>query len=168
MVNDSLQFISNMLDKYLMGKLNVSESKVVLSNPVTADGAVPDANRNKVVLSLVNMDRTAVKAPISFGYKAATANPVDDVKPGNYTLYVLVSMSFDNYTESLKFLDEVINYFSEHTELNRADHPELPAKAAKIEVAHESTDGIHMRSIWLAMGARYQPSLIYKLSITAA
>lgn len=168
MISATLEFTGQILDDHLKSHFGLNESKVVLNSPVSADGTIPPGNMNKVLLSLINLDRAATKAPISFGYKAATTQPADDVKTGNYTLYILASTNFDSYTEALKFLDALILFFSEHTLLERAVYPNLPNAVSKIEVTLEPADGVHMRSIWLALGARYQPSVIYKLVVTAA
>lgn len=166
MISKALQFTGNVLDKFLQSYFGTEESRVVLNNPVAADGSVPEQNRNKVLLSLVNVDRHALKKAIAFGYKGATAQGKEETKTDNYSVYILASTSFADYVAGLDHLDAVITFFTDNPVFDKATHPEMPGNISKIDVLLEPADGVHMRSIWLAMGAKYQPSVVYKISVT--
>jgi hypothetical protein len=163
----ALQYITAQLDKHLQAHYNNTESLALLGSPVSPDGAASPAIQNKVLMTLMSVDRSAAKAPISFGYKAAMEKPKDEAVIGNYTLYMLTSANFNEYYQALDALDNVISFFVANPLSEPATHPDMPAGIAKLEIAMESSDALQMRSIWLALGARYQPSVVYKITITA-
>lgn len=165
MINNALQFTSNSLDQFLKNSFALDENKVILNNLIDSDGSIPTINQNKVVLSLINIERETVKAfnvrnhQLSNG-SYANINPVE-----RFNLDILVSANFDDYSETLKFLNAVILFFQINTSLSVHTSAAIPKGLNKLEFEMEKLTYQQMQSLWTAMGAKYQPSIIYKMRL---
>ncbi len=146
---------------------SLDECKSVLNRLVGADGSLPQMNLDKVVISLVNVEKRG-KAPVSLGYKSVTDAGPGKAAVGNHTLFLLVSSNFYDYAETLKFLDMAIGFFEANAVIEAGTFPDIPQGIAKLEFAVESTPFDQLQNIWEAIGAKYQPSVVYKLTITVA
>jgi hypothetical protein len=162
---EALQCITDVLDKYLKNLFGLTEDVVVLGKLVNADGTVLQANENRIVVSLINMEVTTAKTPIALGNRQVpipSASP--SVTPG-YHLYLLMSANFNEYASALKFLDALVVYFTNNPILDAVIAPELPVGITRLELAFENTSYEQIQSIWATAGAKYQPCVVYKLSI---
>lgn len=80
-----------------------------------------------------------------------------------FNLYLLFSAAFDDYEESLKFLNATIAFFQANSLLtDLGTQPSMPGvDTLKFEIENMSHQQIH--SLYSAMGAKYQPSILYKV-----
>ena len=165
MINEALQFTCDMLDQFLKNRFGLNESIVLLNNLIESNGSIPQANQNKVVISLINIEKETLKA----FYQRSTRLPdgnYSDVKPSErYNLILLISANFDNYNETLRFLNDVIVFFQANVVLDAAVSSNIPPGINKLEFEVEKISYHQMHSLWTAMGAKYQPSIIYKMRL---
>jgi hypothetical protein len=126
---------------------------------------LPQINQNKVVISLINVEKETSKPFYVRNLKLANGN-YSDVSPAErYNLDVLVSSNFDDYSETLKFLNAIILFFQVNTSLDSSSFSNIPAGLDKLEFDIEKITYHQMQSLWTAMGAKYQPSVIYKMKL---
>jgi hypothetical protein len=165
MINEALQFTNEVLDQFLKNRFGLDESKVLLNNLIESNGSVPQINQNKVVISLINIEKETVKPFYSRNQKLAGGN-YSDVNPAErYNLDLLISSNFEDYNETLRFLNAVIIFFQVHNVLDAAVSSSIPAGLNKLEFEIEKITYHQMQSLWTAMGAKYQPSVIYKMRL---
>jgi len=160
----ALQYTTDVLNKYFGSVFAQSGPVVVLGNLVQPDGSVATANDNRVIITLVNIELTTKKAPIALGNRQSPGTAAAASTP-NYRLYILMSAHFSNYTEGLKYLDKGIEFFTNSPILDAAADTNMPAGIAMIEFAVENLSYEQIQSVWAASGARYQPSVVYRLNI---
>jgi hypothetical protein len=85
-----------------------------------------------------------------------------------YNLYLLITPNFDDYYEGLKFLNASIQFFQLNGVLDVTKSSKIPKEINKIEFQLENGDGyMQMQNLWTALGAKYQPSIIYKMKLIA-
>jgi hypothetical protein len=77
----------------------------------------------------------------------------------------LFSSNFADYAEGLKFLNAAILFFQVHTFLDAATYPQMPEGLSKIEFDIEKLTYHQMHSLWTSMGAKYLPSVIYRMRL---
>lgn len=165
MINEALQFIAQALDQALKNSFHADDELVVMNNVIQTDGSIPTINQNKIVLSLVNIEKETNKQynhynrPLE-GSKYSSGSPSEF-----YNLDILFSANFDKYDESLKMLSAVIAYFQGHTSLTSADSSSIPPGIKKIDLEAEKLIFHQMHNLWTAMGAKYQPSVMYKVRL---
>lgn len=166
MIAKALQFTRDVLDQFIKNRYGLDESKVVLNTLIEPNGDIPKANHNRIVISLINIEKETLKqfynktsSKISGSYNAEL-NPSE-----RYNLDMMLSSSFDDYTEALKFLNAAILFFQIHPMLDSTSYSTIPAGLHKLEYEIEKNGYHQMHSLWTAMGAKYQPSIIYKIRL---
>jgi hypothetical protein len=165
MINKALQFTGEVLNQFLKRKFSLDENKVILNNLVEANGAVPLGNQNKVVISLINIEKETAK-PFYVRTRKTNDGSFADINPTErYNLDMLISSNFSNYSETLKFLNAVIGFFQVNTSIDVHSMPSIPEDLSKLEFELEKMTFHQMQSLWTAMGAKYQPSVIYKMKL---
>ncbi|GAB2808424.1 Pvc16 family protein [Ferruginibacter profundus] len=163
MINQALEFTSTVLDQYLKNRFALDESKLQLNILIEPGGTIPPANKNKLVLSLINIEKESVRPFYTTKEKLPNGSYADVSISARFNLDILLSTSFDDYKEGLKFLDAAILFFQVNTFLDNKTNPEIPAGITKLEYDVEKLTYHQMHSLWTAMGAKYQPSIIYKI-----
>lgn len=162
MIYQSLHCLSEELNDFLKVKLKLAEDKVMLSSIVNQDGSVAIGGENKVVLTLINIEKeTAKNNPQSSASSKTSANPSAAV---NLNLQIMFSAYFSgsNYSEGLKFLSFVISFLQKKPVFNRSNTPRLPAGIEKLSFDMETVGVERLNNIWAMLGAKYMPSVLYK------
>jgi hypothetical protein len=165
MINKALQLTCEVLNQFLRNRFSLDESKVLLNNLIDSNGSLPQNNKNKVVFSLINIEKETAKPFYVRTQNAIKGNYADISPEERYNLYVLVSSNFDEYGETLKFLNAVILFFQAHPLLDAAAFPDITGGLHKLEFEIEKITYHQMQSLWTAMGAKYQPSVIYQMRL---
>ena len=162
MINISLEYVRKVLDQYLKTKLGLEDSIVVLNNLTDANGGTPQKNQNKLVLTLVNLEYETNKQ--FYGGDRWESGQVSKYNPPVlFNLDVLISSNFDDYGESLKFLTATIGFFQENMSFSRASNPSLPNGISALQFEIENTPSNKTHNLWTALGAKYIPSITYKI-----
>lgn len=165
MILKSLQFTQDVLSQFLTNAFNLDEGKVVLNNIIDTNGNIPFENQNKVVVSLINVERETLKPFYGRNQKLSNGNYAEIRPSERYNLDILITSNFDNYAETLKFLNFVILFFQTNTAIDSASFSNMPAGINRLEFDIEKITYHQMHSLWTAMGAKYQPSVIYKMRL---
>jgi hypothetical protein len=165
MIYKSLQFTNKLLGQFLKNRFKLDEEKTVLNNLVDPDGSIPRMNQNKVVLSLINIEKETNQPFYIQNKKLENGNYSNFNPVERYNLDILISSNFDDYIESLKFLDAVIYFFQINNYLDASSSSSIPEGLTKLEFEYEKNSYHQMHSLWTAMGAKYQPSVIYKMKL---
>lgn len=166
MINESLQFIADELNKYLVLKMGPANEppRLVLGNvsrlfdgEVAATGLV-----NRVILSLVNVeeDRVAkqqenfVRTDVSARYK----------NPQLYlNLYILFSANRTGYPDALQHLSYILQFFQFQHVFTPITHPDLDPRIQKLIVDLCTLNFEQVNHLWSTLGGKYIPSVLYKV-----
>lgn len=156
MIYEALTCLASEMNDYLKLKLSATEDKIVLSGLVNPDGSMAVQGENKVLLTLVNLEKeTAVKKPV-------VVNKAVDI---NINLYVLFSAYFGstNYPEALRFLSFVVGFLQQKNVFTRTNTPRLDKGIYKLVVEMETLTSERLNNLWGTLGAKYIPSVLYKV-----
>lgn len=165
MIYKALQFTSNLIDQFLKNTFSLDESKVVLNNLIDSDGSIPKNNQNKVVLSLINIEKETTRAFNTRNHQLGNGSYVNLNPEERFNVDILLSANFDDYSEALKFINAIIIFFQVNTSLSASNSSVIPKGINKLEFDIEKLNYQQMHSLWTAMGAKYQPSVIYKMRL---
>lgn len=166
MLNKALQFTSDVLDQFLKNRFGLDENKVLLNRLINSDGSILPENQNKVIISLINIEKETNQPINSNQQKKDKGNLSNNSFTEKYNLDILISSNFNDYNETLKFLTEAITFFHVNTCIDATRFANFPKGLNKIEYDFEKVTFQNMQSLWTAMGAKYQPSVIYKMTLT--
>jgi len=168
MIYETLHSIVRDLNAYLQAVFPGNEERAILNAVVNQDGTIPDHCANKIVLSLVNLEHDS-NIPYNPVYKGGTGDYKEMYTPFNFNLDVLVTAIFENktYDEGLKALSQSLSFFQGKpvfTPDNTA-HMSSEIRQVSIELIRLSYHEEH--SLWGAMGARYMPSVLFKIRLVS-
>jgi hypothetical protein len=165
MINESLQFLADELNKYLTLKMGPSGDppRLVTGNISRVfDSDAGNTLNNKAILSLVNVeeDRVAkqqenfVRTDITTRYKS----------PQLYlNLYVLFAINRTTYSDSLTWLSYVLQFFQYQHVFTKITHPALDPRIEKLIVDLYSMGFEQVNHLWSTLGGKYLPSALYKV-----
>ncbi len=143
----------------------LDENVVLLNTIINPNGSIPQKNSNKLILSLINLDKETLR-PFYNRNPQLNNGQYADVNPSEkYNLDILVTSNFDDYEETLKFLNATILFFQVNNCIDSSTYSNFPSELVKLEYEIEKISYREMHNLWSAMGAKYQPSVIYKLRL---
>lgn len=144
MIHEVVPIIADELNDFLDSRFGTAEDPVILSNILNQDGSIAISGNDKIIVSLINIERDGTNQLARSG---------GDL-PVNINLYVLFSSYFTNYAESLKFLSGVIGFFQAY--------PSFMIEGNLVRVELYNPDLKEIGNLWSAIGAKYLPSVMYK------
>jgi Pvc16 N-terminal domain len=156
MIQEALSCLTDEINAYFKSKLKINEDKVVLSGIVNPDGSIAIREENKIIVTLVNVEKETV----------SQNGPIPHTSlPLNINLYILFSAYFAsaNYHESLRFLSFVMGYLQQKNVFTRSNTPQLDGGIARLVFEMENLTMDKMNNIWAVLGAKYMPSVMYKM-----
>jgi|SRR6185503_16313561 len=166
MIQETFKFLAEEINKYLSKKLTVTTDKrLVLGNvgkALDSDTSSQNALNGKAIMSLINVeeDRVAmqqenwVKSPSGITYK----NP-----PVYLNLYVLFAVNRADYSDSLKYLALIIQFFQSQNVFTPLNYPALDPRIQKLMCDLYSVNFEQLNQIWSVLGGKYLPSVLYKV-----
>lgn len=163
-IYQALSFLKNQLNSYLKFQLGNEYANVVqISNPVGQDGSPPASAKDAVLLTLVNVEEEKIGKATGMQLKSVNGKDVRVSPEININLYLLISSNRTNYEESLKFLSHVIIFFQGKHVFDKQNSPSLDFEITKLIVDLHTLSFEQLNNLWGAVGAKYMPSVLYKL-----
>ena len=180
MIFKTLEYISlNLNDYFMSGPTPMDSARdgapVVLENVAKIEN--PDANfggSNKLILSLVNVEEeSALKNQKAYRIRN---NEVEYERPPvTLNLYVLFSANFDTYTNSLKVLSRLMEFFQSKNFFTFAEDPVDNDASLKLSQEERDCFKIHfdlytltfeqLNHLWGSLGGKQVPSAMYKVRV---
>jgi len=168
MINTVLELVTASLNRYLKARLEFSEHMVVLSSLVEPDGTMVPATNNKLVISLVGIERdTSANTPPVVNTKGE-GGIAAKARPGiRLNLYIMVSANFSagNYNEGLKILSHAIGFFQKHPVFTPHNIPDMDPMIGKLIFSMENLSIRDHSSLWSIISNKYVPSVLYKIQV---
>lgn len=155
MIHEIIPAVVLELNNYLASKLDAESDKVVIGNLVNQDGSIGLKEENKIVCSLINIERDGSRQLYHPG----------QLPPVAINLYVIFYAYFapSNYLEALKFTSGVITFFQSRSSFESHDTPYLPSDADKILFEIENIPWRELGSVLQYLGLKYAPCIIYRV-----
>jgi len=165
MIDAAINHIATELNQQLKRVFGLNEDVVVVSNILEQDGTVATHVNNKIVVSLVNIEKDSVpfrqQSAASVG---ATRNVVTN-PPIYFNLYLMFASYFsgNNYQEGLKFISSTINYFQGQDVFDQQNSPGLNRNIDKLILDVENLNMTDLSNLWGILSGKYLPSVLYKV-----
>jgi hypothetical protein len=161
MIYEALSCLTDEIDEYFRSRLKINEEKIVLSGLVNQDGTIAIQGENKIVVTLVNIEKETSKS-ISQKNLGSFSSSSPSL---HINAYVLFSAYFsgNNYPEALRFLSFIIAYFQNKSVFNKSNTPALDSRIEKLIFDIEDLNPDTLSNMWSTLGAKYMPSVLYKM-----
>lgn len=159
MLHNIIPVIADQLNDYLKSEYNLTEDRVTVSNLSDIKGNPISGIENKIAVFILNIEE---EKSVRNGHFQANPgmNP-----PVSVNLYLMVAANFtgENYVEALKFISSVISFFQGRNVFDHQNTPLLSPNIDKVTAEMVNIDFKELSSLWANLGAKYTPSVIYKL-----
>ncbi len=168
MIDRAMGFVVETLNGFLEDRHISDEPIAELSGLTTMEGDPPKDINNKIVMTVLNIEREA--AAIS-----SSPMPMRQTNEGGYVrtpqdlalnIYVMVSASFDDrYRDGLRVLSGALGFFQSNPIITPASHPNLPKGIQQLAFKMVNLDLQTLGHVWGVLGGRYMPSALYKIRL---
>lgn len=179
MLRTALEFLSDELNLYLKRKDATNFGNVdcvVLSGLMRPDGTftlpMDQGDESfRIIVSLINLEEDRVAESQQYYHKVNDKIQVFN-PPVNLNAYVLFSVFANNYATALRLLSYIISFFQttsvfdsgQYPQMNSKVEPDKPwQKVGRLLTTLYSTTFEQQNNLWAALGAKYMPSVIYKI-----
>lgn len=162
MIYEALSCLTDDMNEYFRNKLKINEDKVLLSGIINQDGTIAIQGENKIVITLVNIERETAKS----GSGKSLSSSINTSTPALFlNVYILFSAYFSsgNYPEALRFLSFVIGFFQHKGVFNINNTPSLDSRIEKLTFEITDLNPDKLSNVWTTLGAKYMPSVLYKM-----
>lgn len=159
MIHNVMTVIAQQLNEFMRNELNLSEDMVVVNSLVDLKGDPSMQIENRVCLFLQRIEEEKVAKSGGFQANPGMAPPV------RVSLHIVFAANFPdpNYREALRFIALVLEFFQGHGTFDRSNAPGLPPGLDKLTFDLVDLDYQEMNNLWSLIGAKYIPSLVYKV-----
>jgi hypothetical protein len=160
MIYEALSCLMEEMNTYFRDRLKADE-KVILSSIMNQDGTVAIQGENKVVITLINVE----KEPVAKNNPVMGRSSENSSPPVSINLYLLFSAYFsaNNYSEALRFISYVIGFLQKKNVFTASNTPKLDSAIEKLSFEIESPGAEKLNNIWATLGAKYMPSVVCKM-----
>jgi hypothetical protein len=168
-IDQVLDFLRVQLDGYLRMKLDplntspfIQLANVAWNDSETVAGSGGDAS--DAFISLVNIEEDRIsRSQENF---TRTSSLVTYKNPKVYlNLYLLFSVNLSSYTESLKRLSYIIQFFQYRNVFTTLTSPSLPDGVGELILDMTTLSYQDLNNLWGIMGSKYLPSVMYKMRL---
>lgn len=168
MINESLKFLAEEVNRYLNLKIpnpTLTQPRLVVSNIAVANdsnASVDPKVDDRAVLTLVNVEEDKV-AKQQEHYSKTDNSTVYKNPPLYLNFYILFAMNRTSYSDSLRFLGHIIQFFQHQFVFTPVSHPGLDAKIQRLVVDLHNMSFEQTNHLWSVLGGKYYPSVMYKV-----
>jgi len=164
MVDKAMTFIVGELNSLLSARFQSNEKMAILSSLSNPDGTVPTGIENKVVLTLINVERESTTSGGNWPVRTKEGSHDRLSPPLGLNLFLLVTASFGaNYSEALKFLSNVLGFFQARPSFNAQNSAAFPREMERLSMELVNLSTHEVNNVWAILGAKYMPSVVYKV-----
>lgn len=164
MINAAISHLAQQLNQQFKNNFQMAEDVVVVSNLVELDGSTAANANNKLVLTLVNIEKDNLPYRPQLPHRGNDRLAIHS-NPLYLNLYVMMSANFGagNYSEALKTISQAISFFQQQAVFDRQNSPGLDTRIEKLILDLENLKIPDLNNLWSLMGGRYLPSVLYRI-----
>lgn len=165
MIDAAINHIATRVNRQLMRSFGLNEDVVVVSNILEQDGTVATHVNNKIVVSLVNIEKDAVPVARQRASGAPEVGSIVTSPAIHFNLYLMFASYFSgsNYQEGLKFISNTISFLQGQNVFDQQNSPGLDRGIDKLVLDIENLDITDLSNLWGILSGKYLPSVLYKV-----
>jgi len=164
MIDQVLDFLLEELNAFFTRRReSLGGPPVVLANIVDQEGAVQEAVNDRVILSLVNIEHESSARRTDFVTRSGDGSFAQGSPSLCLNLYLMVAVHFRDYKTGLLHLSNVIGFLQGKPVFTAQNAPAFPKGVEKVTFEMVSMNFQELSFLWGMLGAKYVPSIIYKV-----
>lgn len=171
MIHYALKFFSKELESYLHARPGASPLPlVVLGNVAQVDGEQSESLKDKIIMSLVNVEEEGTLKNRPNFRRTMTGSIHYENPPIFLNLYMLITANFSDYFTALGHLSAVVEFFQGRSEFHFNSElyfpdplPEYPDLTdIRLSLSLYTMTFEQVNHLWGSLGGRQIPFLMYK------
>jgi hypothetical protein len=166
MIKRVLELIQKQLNGFLQNIDVPGDQWVVLSNVVNHEGHPYEDAQGKIVMFLANITHETTVSTYHSTARAKSGGGYVAVQPPLYIdLFVLFFANFYDrqYSEGLRMISRIVGFFQQNPIFTHDTMPDLDPSIDKLTIEMVNLDLVEINYLMGAVGAKYLPSVFYKL-----
>ncbi len=165
MISAALSHLASQLNQQFKSNFQLREDVVVVSNLVELDGSLAPGANNKLVLTLVNIEKDTVPFRPPSSARGTDDRLLQYSAPLFLNLYLMISANFGtgNYAEALKYISQAMAFFQHKPAFDQQNSPGLDSRIEKLVLDIQNLPIPDLNNLWSLLGGRYLPSMFYKV-----
>lgn len=167
MIQAAVQHLANQLAQFVRRRHGSTEEMVLASTLVQPDGSPVPQAQNRLVLTLVKIEKDSVPRPAQGRFPESDGRSGIRTTPLHLNLHVLLAANFaaGSYSESLKYLSSGISFFQRNPIFDHGTSPDLPNGIERLVLEIENASIQELSNLWGMLGAKHVPSILYKVRL---
>ncbi len=162
MIGQTLAFLTDELNAALARRFGTPGDLVLLGPVTAATGKPPQGTENRIILSLVNVEREPIARNTAQHTREIDGARIQAPPPLNINLLVMAAANFEgNYTDGLNVLSATLGHFQANPLYTAARNPALPKGLNRLSVEWKEANVETINNLWMVLGGRYLPSVLY-------
>lgn len=162
MLDVAVGFLAEQFNSYLVRRTGSASLGQVVPGGVVDDTGRLAITAGTVALSLVNIEEERVMREQVPSRRIINGRELMLQPELRLNLTLLFAPRMANYDMTLKALSNVLTFFQAFPSFSGEDYPALDARIGKIVVELYSVGPEALNQLWAAIGAKYQPSVLYR------
>lgn len=165
MIYESLNFLTKCLNAYMQREYKAPDGSVVLSRLVENDGSSGEEATNRLILSLVNVEKDTLVQPFSTNGYSTSGQCTVSASPIYLNLHIILAANYKGsiYDQALIDLSRGMSFFQNYSVFDHQSNPDMPDGVEKLIVDVENIKIQEMNNLWSSIGTKYMPSVLYKV-----
>lgn len=166
MIDHTIGFLTNLINEHFKTRFDLNEDKISFSHVINQDGTSALKEQNRIVASIVNIQEERMNKNGARVFGKGSFNESGFFRPPvHLNLYILFAAHFEPqlYAEGLRFLSIIVAFFQTKNVFRYVDFPELHPSIEKLIFELENLSFQEQNNLWGALGAKYVPSVLYKV-----
>lgn len=163
MIDTLLTFIQEQVNQYLADKASLGINTILLTNIMNESGKYA-FDENNIALTLINVEEDRIFKSQVQEVKMVEGQNIYTEPDIKVNLYIMFAARYATYSESLKQLSNIMLFFQSKSSFNSAEYPGL-LKIEKFTAELFSLSFEQLNQVWAYLGAKYLPSVVYKLRL---
>lgn len=166
MIKRVLELMRKQLNDFFQNIDRREEPWVILSNVVDHEGRPYEDAKGKIVMFLANITHETTIGTYNATARAKSGNSYVAVQPPLYiNLFILFFANFydKQYTDGLGMISRTVGFFQQNPFFTQSTLPGLDPSIDKLTMELTNLDLTEVNYLMGAMGAKYLPSVFYKL-----
>ena len=169
MIKEALSFLEKELKNYLAAKLNSGSEEIIkvgnIAKVLDGDGDTA-TNAARALISIVNIEEDRLsKSPDNY---RRSDDKIVYKNPKIYlNLYLLITAKQTDYSEALKVLSFIIQFFQHKYVFDTQNSPLLDPKIERLVLDLHTLNFEQMNHLWGILGGKYVPSVLYRMRVVS-
>ena len=171
MIAEALKFIKELLEMEMTLAFGEKDGgRVVASSLLNPDGSTVSDINNKIVVTVINLEQETTRKHMGNYVNDGKQNFGKVAPPVQFNLYVLISANFEsskNYLQANEMLSAIIGVFQSQPYFTKNSKIKMKPPLEKLTFEIYNVAMNELSHIWSGIGAKYMPSIIYKVRMLA-